>query len=341
MLASADYFDGKTSRRHAVSVDLSDGVLRVTGDGLALSVEADAVRARSRLGSTPLRVELPDGGLLVGSELAALGPQLPAHDRGTADRLESHLGVVLLAIGAVMAFGWFAYRAAIPWIASQMARRFPPLLEQELGREAMNVLDQRLFGSSGLEEARQTALTARFAEMRAHAALPDAVLSFREGRAVGANAFAMPGGTVVLTDELAERLTDDQITAVVAHELGHVEARHALRALFQNSAVAVVATALLGDAGAVTLLAASLPTLLAQASYSRDHEREADAFALMLLRRADRPPRLLGDALAAIERIQAGDDDGEHWAAGPLRYLSTHPVTDDRIRAAEEAAAAP
>ena len=63
---------------------------------------------------------------------------------------------------------------------------------------------------------------------------------------------------------------------------------------------------------------------------------------LGLLRRAGLSPALLGDALESISRPQGHDDDDEGgedgWESGPLRYLSTHPVTDDRIRAAREAA---
>jgi Zn-dependent protease with chaperone function len=341
MSASADYFDGKTSRRHPVVVELDAGMLRVAGEGFALSLRADVLRARPRVAGTPLRVELPDGGLLVGDALEAFTDEVPAFRRGRTDLLEAHPGVAMLAIVLFAAFTWFAYRAAIPWTAELMARRFPVEVERTLGETVMTTLDRHLFKASQLEPARQAALTTRFEAMRAQAAVPHAVLVFRRGDTFGANAFALPGGTVVMTDELAERLTEDQVMAVLAHEVGHVEGRHSLRALFQNSAVAVGATALFGDAGAVTLLAGTLPMLLVQSDYSRVHEAEADAFALGLLRRAGLSPALLGDALESISRPQGHDDDDggeDRWESGPLRYLSTHPVTDDRIRAAREAA---
>ena len=342
MSASADYFDGKTSRRHAVVVELDAGMLRITGEELALALRADVLRARPRVAGTPLRVELPDGGLLVGGALEAFTDEVPAFRRGRTDLLEAHPGAAMLAILLIAAFSWFAYRAAIPWAAELMARRVPIEVERTLGETVMNTLDGRLFKRSQLSPARQAALTARFEAMRAQAAVPHAVLVFRMGDTIGANAFALPGGTVVMTDELAGRLTQDQAMAVLAHELGHVEGRHSLRAVFQNSAVAVGATALFGDAGAVTLLAGTLPMLLVQSGYSRAHEAEADAFALGLLRGAGLSPALLGDALESISRPQEHDDDegGEDgWESGPLRYLSTHPVTDDRIRATREAAA--
>jgi hypothetical protein len=84
---------------------------------------------------------------------------------------------------------------------------------------------------------------------------------------MGANAFALPGGTVVVTDQLLELSPDDAALAgVLAHEIGHVEHRHLMRQLISGTVVGVVATLLAGDTSSVMV---ALPAVLADLSYSR------------------------------------------------------------------------
>lgn len=318
-----------------MSVDLRDDVIHLVGTDVTISIPARAVRVRPRLGQTALRIELPDGGLLVGGELSALADQLPPAGEGLAHRLESHPGLVLIAFALLPVVAWLGYRQTIPWIARVAVYRFPPAIEAGIGREALGVLDQQLVGPTSLDANRRAGVSAAFGELSGHAGLPDAALMYRDGTAVGANAFALPGGILVVTDQLVSQLTDEQVVAVIAHELGHVAHRHALRALFQGSLLVLLANMVLGDAGGVTMMASQVPALLAQMRYSRDHEREADAYAFELLRRSGRSPLLLGDALAALERADGG------MGSGPLRYLSTHPATDDRMQAARDAVPPP
>ena len=74
-------------------------------------------------------------------------------------------------------------------------------------------------------------------------------LAFRRGRDLGANAFALPDGVIVFTDELIGLLESDaEILAVFAHEYGHVVERHSLRQILQDSAIAVLSFLLIGEA---------------------------------------------------------------------------------------------
>ena len=178
------------------------------------------------------------------------------------------------------------------------------------------------------------------------------------------NAFALPGGVVVMTDELEQHLEEDdgRIAAVLAHEIGHLEHRHGARHILQDSIAALLAAAVLGDVSGISGLVATLPAILTHTANSREFEREADTFAFGLLRKTGRSPRLLGEALATLEkkaeeaaRSSVGDcpvklDDPPPGESVPeprrprssdLGYLSTHPPTEERVRAAEEAAKQP
>jgi Zn-dependent protease with chaperone function len=144
---------------------------------------------------------------------------------------------------------------------------------------------------------------------------------------LGPNAMALPSGTVIVTDQLLELSdVDDEIIAVLAHETGHVEGRHGLRALFQSSIVALGATWFLGD---VNVLIATAPTTLMQAKYSRDLEREADDHAVAVLMLNGIPT---GRLVRMLERLdESGDKRGSASGSIAERYLSTHPVTAERV----------
>ena len=86
---------------------------------------------------------------------------------------------------------------------------------------------------------------------------------------MGANAFALPNGTIVVTDDLVKLAEhDDELVAVLAHEIGHVVSRHALRRVLQDSGVMLLVAGITGDIVSISSLAAALPTLLIEAKYS-------------------------------------------------------------------------
>jgi predicted Zn-dependent protease len=172
--------------------------------------------------------------------------------------------------------------------------------------------------------------------------MPAYRLVFRASR-IGPNAFALPGGTIVLTDELVRRVDADAaiVTGVLAHELGHLRERHGLRLLAQVGALGLLWSALLGDFSG---LLATAPALLGQASYSRDAEREADGEAVRVLRAAGIAPTVmvtLFEKLAARDDApsQAGARDGDDAPSWLGIAIASHPADAERIRFFRDAAA--
>src|SRR5207253_5111075 len=120
---------------------------------------------------------------------------------------------------------------------------------------------------------------------------------------LGANAFALPSGIIVVTDDLVRlSRSDDEVLGVLAHELGHVKHRHTMRRLLEGSATALIIAGVTGDVASTTSLAAAAPTLLLQTRHSRDNEREADADAVQTTRRADPDPTHLARIRTRTER---------------------------------------
>lgn len=373
-------------RREPIPGDFSGGdssarepaYLRVDGTGAAsvlaqkdqrvlASARASDLDISSRIGNTARFVRFPDGGCLETTENDAVDELVRVHQpawwRGLIHKLEDHLQFVLLT--AVLVFGtlWWGVVYGVPWMSEKIAYQLPPDVLNTVSDESLALLDKTRFEPSELSEAERERLHNVFEPMLSDYSDLDLSVVFRSGgEFIGANAFALPDGTLVFTDEMVRLAqTDDQLLAVLAHEIGHVARRHSLRAVIQNSLLGFGYIMLVGDASAVSDLMVGLPFLAATLSYSRDHEREADAFAarvldergiereafISLMTRLGESKRcqgLLEDAdrdgsdLSPPERLElcqklqeeAERKDGEQSASW-VNYLSTHPALEERL----------
>ena len=300
-----------------------------------LEFAAAELRISPRLGTMERIFTLPRLGQLQVADSPRLDEWLGGRDRieGWAHRLEklrgAALGAALVTVAGVVVF----FQFGLPWMAEQVAPLVPRAMERAVGAQAMDLLDAVHLAPSRLSTARRKELDLRFRAMVA--GLPrehDYQLAFRHAPSLGPNAFALPDGRLVVTDQLVElAASDDELLAVLAHEAGHHEHRHGMRQALESSAVVVVAGFLFGDLSGTASLSVSVPVLLLESGFSRAHEREADVFAFDLLRRTGRSP---ADFAAIMRRL--ADHHGDA-GEGPVSYLSTHPPSEERIRAAESA----
>jgi Zn-dependent protease with chaperone function len=131
-----------------------------------------------------------------------------------------------------------------------------------------------------------------------------------------------------MTDELVNLSKDpNELVAVLAHEVGHVVHRHALRTVIQSSTTAAIMVGVLGDFTSVSTLIGAAPTVLLQAKYSRSLESEADDFSYAWLKKHGIPSHYFGDLLLRMEQEHGGDGDGDAFD-----YFSSHPSTRQRVR---------
>jgi len=247
--------------------------------------------------------------------------------------LESRWWAVGGGIAVAAACVWLVVAIALPLAADPVARSISPKLESHLGKQALTSLDATVLKPSKLPDDEQAEWKDKF----------DAFVAGEKGeekygiifRHAGMpNAFALPGGTIVVTDEMVAAVgSDDELLAVLAHEIGHVRGRHAMRLVLQSSGLAVLMTALAGDAVGVTFLAVALPTMLLQSGYSRKFEAEADDYAFAHMKRHGVSPQAFADVMRRLEKETGGARDNDAM----MRYLGTHPATAERIRRAEEA----
>jgi Zn-dependent protease with chaperone function len=332
-MLEANYFDGQSTRIRTVHLSVAGDELIVAGSDIDLRVPFAAVRVDERLGRAPRRLHLNDGSFCEVRDLHGLDALLSqtAHRDGRVDRMQRQFRIVLPACIACLALGVAAYRWGLPWAAAWGAQHLPPAVGKTLSVQTLQILDGRILMPSKIAEARRQALSAQFHALR----LPDggavdSVLLFRGSPELGANAFTLPDGTIIVLDDLITAIGDDrQILAVLAHELGHAHGHHGLQLLIQSSAAGAFLAFYLGD---VSHLLAAAPTALVQARYSREFERRADDYAAMLLLHNGLSPALLADALETLMKSHPGSSAG---------YLSSHPSTDERMRRLRQPGALP
>lgn len=148
------------------------------------------------------------------------------------------------------------------------------------------------------------------------------------------NAFAMPDGTVRVYSKLMDVMNDDELLAVIGHEIGHVELRHSLSQYKQAYLAKAAQMGLQAYGGdTVSALAGSYGNIGRQflgAKFSRQDELEADKYGIQFLHRLGRNPYA---AVAAQKKLQS-------YGGGGGGFLSSHPSSAERIQKATAAAAA-
>jgi Zn-dependent protease with chaperone function len=330
----ATYYDGVSSQPVAVTLRLDEaGLLHVQGLPQPQAHPLAQVRISPRLGSTMRSISLPGGAKCETDDHVALAELTRAAGGGKLDglvhRLESSWRTVLGATLALIAVVAAGVHWGIPVLAARMANSVPPALAYDIGQGTLATFDATILEPSELDSQRREQLEASFRGLAKH--YPDLPLDLVFRRGMGPNAFALPDGTVIVTDELVELAKDNQeVLAVLCHEIGHVHHRHSLRMALESSTVVLLVSTYLGDVTQLTTLSAALPGVYAQARYSREHEAEADEFAYEQMKQSGIAPRHLASILRSLQKL-AGPD-----AKGGLQYLASHPPTSERIQRFEK-----
>jgi Zn-dependent protease with chaperone function len=331
---NAGYNDGQNARRHDVMVRLGPLGLDIYGEGLHAHWPYDRITALDEgFSGAPLRIALEgaEARLTCRREdlpgvLFELAPRL-----GSSKRRPWRMAFLSLA-GAVVAVVALAtvLLEGVPAVARWSTALVPVSWEVAFGEGALEqVVD--LLALMGDEDE---ILVCRAPQ--GHAVLED--LTQRLDAAVEipydvkvivldhpmVNAFALPGGPILIMRGLIDfAKSPDELAGVLAHEMGHVAARHSLQKLMEQLGIGFFFGILLGDVGTGTIAVAGETLLLL--SYSRDLESEADDLGLARLAAAGLDPRGLAEFFERMEEKSGGE--ASEW----MRLLSTHPLDEARV----------
>ena len=298
------------------------------------------------------QTDLPDGSLIQhgnATEWDAWALANGVQEGRVVGWMQSWRAVVAALVGTVV-FLAAAWVWGVPWLSVAITAVVPASVERNIGEVSLQQLRKLFLKPSEIPANEQAQLRQRFEALvqRAYPAgdAPAWNLAFHKSDALGANAFALPGGSIVITDDLVKMLNDvpDATLGVLAHELGHVRHRHGLDLMVRASLASALMGLVVGDASGFL---ATVPATLVTQAYSRDAERESDAQAATMLHASGISPAIMATfferLLAEDERkkqVQPSDgmenpgttDDGGRSPVSLPIAISSHPDHAERIR---------
>ena len=231
--------------------------------------------------------------------------------------LRSSFGMLFLVLSGIAAIAALVWLFMLPWVAGKAADNFPRDYEITLG----NQLKQEFLAAESVDTSKSRMLTGFADKIDFESVYP---LTFTVVNSSTVNAFALPGGHVVVYSGILERMkTADELAALLSHEVSHIEKRHSTRSLFRSLSGTLLLTLIFGDAGVIAGAVAQQAEQLRSLSYSRDLESEADREGLLILRKNAIDQKGMQDLLRNIS-LNNGVNIPE--------ILSSHPVPESRLK---------
>lgn len=321
------YFPPGSAKAHAARLWSVGGALRLAVEGGAEVRHPALDNVTDPIGSVPRKATFTDGGVFeapAGADLhEILGDRHGFFAR--LARLEVNAKAVAAVAVLTVATLFGVYRYGLPLAASGAAKITPVSVMAMMDRGSLEAVDKAMFAPTGLGAEDRGRVQRMFDELadKSGQKAPPLNLLFRKGGRIGANAFALPGGTIVVTDELVKLAEkDDEIAGVLAHEIGHVEGRHSLNQLYRILGIGFMIGVIGGDASQIVDEAIGQAVTLQTLAYSRGFEADADRRSVELMVKAGRDPLAF---VGLLDRIT-----GAKGASAGTNWLSTHPGTKDR-----------
>jgi Zn-dependent protease with chaperone function len=182
----------------------------------------------------------------------------------------------------VFLFVFFKY--LVPSSAILFADYVPDSVVNIASQHTLSALDNSILSETELADQVQLDYQKRWNGITSRMGVADGRynMQFRQSEAMGANAFALPNGTIVVTDALVELIDDnhDLMTAILLHEIGHVEHKHSMRLISETLATSIAVSYFFADLGGLVEFFAGVSNTVLQNQFSQKLEWEADNFAL-------------------------------------------------------------
>jgi Zn-dependent protease with chaperone function len=223
------------------------------------------------------------------------------------------LMVLAILVGIVLlAYFWF-----VPWLGERVAMNFSKEYEISMG----NRMYEALSGTFKIDDRKTEMVNKFYKQLQYSVDYPIEITVVQSGVV---NAFAIPGGHIVVYDAILEKMkTPEELAALLGHEASHVVLRHSLRNMFRNLARKMFLALVFGnDAGMLNVMVNNADELKGL-EYSRSLETEADDSGLKLMAKSGIDPEGMVRLMELLQKESGGKE--------PSSLLNTHPVIKDRI----------
>lgn len=330
MKIRAKLYDGISSKEHDVIIEFTDSK-RVIIASHGIDVPIDSVKISSRLGSTPRVLHFPNGERCKSQENDKIDEILDRLKvkRSKIHKLESSWKLAITSILLIASFVVFMLTGGANYSAEFLANVLPQNTLDYASHRALNQLDKHYLHKSNLNKEKKAKILAMFKKL----ANGDKryKLHFRSSPKMGANAFALPSGDIVLLDELVMLDEDKElrgVLGVLAHEKGHVVYKHGLKGMIKGAVASTVVGYVTGD---LSFIVTTLPTMLITSSYSREFESQADHYAKSELKRVGISSKPLAKLFIRLDESYKKKHKDSN-STDTFDWMSSHPATKDRIK---------
>lgn len=320
----AFYYDGKTAERHEVEVQLSPDSLEIKKTGDVIHWRYDEV-AQTQGGhdGEPVRLERGEEALIIReagfiTSLKEMVPRFGSSFYGPEKKVKKLVWIPLAALLTLL-IGFSVYQWAIPWAAEFAAENVPPSIEDRLGSTFVKGIKDVAPECSSPEAHKYTS---EIVNRLGAAALPNPYhfkIYILKSKTV--NAFALPGGHIVVFSGLIEKTkSPEELAGVLAHEMQHVLKKHTTKGMFQDMSTGLLLKLVFGDIQG----ASNAAHVFGKIRYTKTLEEEADKSGADLLIKANIDPQ------GMIDLFKGFGENGK-TESELLKYISTHPLTNERV----------
>ncbi|MEE8468519.1 MAG: M48 family metallopeptidase [Planctomycetota bacterium] len=311
-----------------VSAEIEDGrSVELPWKGMRLWREPDGSAIHCVAADRSVTVFSSDPDFLRALEAAGGNDLNDALSRMQGEHVTSHrhhllsCSLVLLALAAIFWGLPRLFRATVDGAVSAL----PYSVDETIGEAVFDSMD--LGGAELQDPILQGAVQAILDRLSPHSSLPAATFTFKIVDSEQVNAFALPGGFIVVyTGLLAEADDPGQVAGVLAHEMAHVTQRHGLRRIAHSLGVWAAISTIFGSADGLTSIAVELFTMANVNDYSQDQETAADLEGARMLIAGRIDPAGLASFFAKLGAEQGDVPDALAW-------FSTHPQHKERVAA--------
>lgn len=229
------------------------------------------------------------------------------------------IGLIVLFIGLVGTVWFFV----LPWVAERAANYIPPDVEASMGESLAKTYQQGYKTSDSAnyylaDFAKQINFNSPY-QIQPEVLVSDEI-----------NAFALPGGKIFVFSQIILKMDNyRQLVALLGHEASHVNKRHSLKSICRQAAGSIAVATIFGDATEISAGLLSQANQLQQLNYSRELETEADneGLKIMIANSVD------GQGMLQLLKLLQKENTE---VPAMMKYLSTHPDTEARIKQVEE-----
>jgi Zn-dependent protease with chaperone function len=292
-----------------------------------ISAGISEIRVSNKLGNTPRELVFPSGEFFSFHGNETIENWLVKRgNKSRVGQMEKSKMMIVSAMIIVPLMIFLIFTRGIPYAAIEFSEVVPESVVRLSSQQTLISLDNTLLSPSNVEQSKQEEYlnTWRVGLAPLFPSIDKYQLELRSSSSLGANAFALPDGTIVITDELVELMAPHPkaIIAILLHEIGHVEHRHSMRYIAQTLATTMVVNYLLGDvSGLIDLFVGAGATIIGN-QFSQELEWQADDYAIAKLTENGQNPESFAQAMELIltETTESKFD----------KLFSTHPLLRER-----------